>query len=191
MDRIIERIVIMSINFSEQTLEERIATVDARLNDPVGRIRTVGELIDHRGQPIFIVSSPIAEARNVSNSYCFEWKVGSVEDSYGKIMSKDDVPDISNRIKYLIYHHDDNNKAMECKDTNIIPNNYNNHAVFHNYEDAQAYMVLRRMSFAESAQLKRKEQLKNIDKIRIWLTREEIELFVNSRNEIENNTVAE
>lgn len=180
-----------TIRFSEKSLQERILTVSNRLNDPIGRIQSIGELLNYYGQSIFIISSPIAEEKNVSNSYCFEWKVGSVEDINGNQITKDDEIDISNRIKYLIYHFDDNNKAMECKDINIIPNNYNNHAVFHNYDDAKAYMVQRRMSFKESEQLKRKEQLKNIDEIRIWITRDEVELYVNSRNNVEDGMIEE
>lgn len=134
------------ICFTDLSYDQKVQQVDKRMNYPSGRIRTIHEMVTLYGTTIYIVGAMIftENSNNISTPAIYEWKVGNVEDIYGNHVQLNTV--ISDKLLYFIFHYDDNDYALECQDINIIPNLYNNHAVFSNKDDANAYVIQHHMS---------------------------------------------
>lgn len=182
--------------FKDLTLEERIEHVNNRLGGDHNRIQTLNELAALEGETIYLLLSPMGDTGNstdskggqVANCFFFTWKVGSVEDHRGNIITPESNITIDNNEKYLCYHYGDE-EGMEdctfsCKDWNIVPNCYNNHAAFRNEEDMRQYMTYRKMAYELD------DKIDEIDPHRFpfWLTRSEIEEMRRIEKEYEQNT---
>jgi len=163
------------LKFSNLSYNERVDSVNQRLNKPIGRITSIDELLKLTNNSLYIVLSPMTNDGNVSNTLIINWELGKIEDEFGNIITKFNNDE---QITYFIYHLDSkhNHKALECKDLNIMPNNYNNHAVFNKIGDAKSYAVQRKMTYTLSHNLDDLDILSNED-VRVWITRDEIQKY--------------
>ncbi len=135
--------------FQDLTLEERMAKVDERTGDQPDRISHPHQLLDIRGQKMFIVLSPFGKEDNIGTCFMIEWDAGDIKDHRGIIVTKETVLSFDEGEKYICYSSSDPDNGISLKDFNIVPNSYNNHAVFTTLEAAEAYIMYRKMIFAE------------------------------------------
>lgn len=135
--------------FDDMNFMERVEDVDARLGDQPDRIRLPHELLDLEGQTVYMVISPQGQEKNLGTCFIWEWNVGRIQDHYGKALKADDEIDITSKAKYLCYSSTHTDRGISLQDFNIIPNNYNNHAVFAALESAEAYHLFRKLQFPE------------------------------------------
>lgn len=137
------------IEFSDLTLEGRISAVDARTGDQPDRITHPHQLLDMKGNKIFIVISPFGKEDNIGTCFMIDWMVGEVRDHRGIMVMADVELTFDNGEKYICFSDDEPENGISLKDFNIVPNSYNNHAAFTTLEAAEAYVMYRKMIFAE------------------------------------------
>lgn len=141
----------MSKNFSEMTLDERVAVVNKRFGgEHPDRISTPAELIEIIGKPIFFVMSPFGNNQDIGNGFLYEWVADRLEDKEGALIESADQVSLKDEEKYIcINDNADIFKALSIKDFNILPNTYNNHAAFSTKEGAEAYVMFRKLQWSE------------------------------------------
>lgn len=143
----------MERDFSELTLVERIASVDVRTGNQPDRIKHPYELLKLRDKTIYIVLSPFGKDDDIGTCFMFEWVVGEVTDHRGSPVTEDTELTFDNGEKYICFNGDKPENGLSLKDINIVPNSYNNHAVFITEEAAEAYAMYRKMMFAEDSSI--------------------------------------
>ena len=137
------------VKFGDLTFEQKVEAVEARLGNQPGRIKTPHDLQKLHGQEVFMVLSPHGKDNNISNCFFDTWKVGKVMDHRGNEIQQDVPLSFDNDLKYVCSHYDEPKHIISLKDFNVVPNNYNNHAIFSSKEDADAYSLYRKMCFGD------------------------------------------
>lgn len=174
--------------FSSLSLDERIATVGDRLGNQPDRITHPKELLSLRGEEIFIVISPFGDSGNeqIGNGTLLSIKVGDVKKHTGEQITEDSEISIDNDEKYLCFCYDNNESCISLRDFNIIPNSYNNHAVFTSEEAATAYMIYRKLQWEVDNNIMELE-----GDYTVFVTNDDINLLLDVEAKTKSETEAE
>ena len=136
-------------DFSELTFVEKIASVDARTGDQPDRIKHPHDLLKLRGETIYVILSPFGKDDDIGTCFMIEWVVGEVKDHRNNLVTEDKELTFENGEKYICFSDETPENGLSLKDFNIVPNSYNNHAAFATKDAAEAYIMYRKMMFAE------------------------------------------
>lgn len=148
--------------------EQRVELVQERLGHPTDMITDPRQLIDHAGEKLYLVISPFGQdEQDIANIIVFEWVIGEIKDHFDNLITHDTEIDPEITTRYILYHHKNRENGISCRDFNIIPNGYNNHASFLSKDSAQAYALYRKMSFDQN------DALKQVDDNFIFFVNEE------------------
>ena len=79
----------------------------------------------------------------------FDWAVGDVRDHRGNPVTVDAPLTFDDGEKYICFSAETPENGLSLKDFNVVPNSYNNHAIFTTKVAAEAYIMYRKMMFAE------------------------------------------
>lgn len=142
--------------FDKLLVQERMEAVDERMGGiHPDRIRLIQELIDLRGETIYIILSPFGQEQDIGNGFIYEWKVGNVT-TPDRVpvtsFNQDDADGVKLICEFLV-DEDVEYRAISIKDFNIIPNNHNNHCMFTTLEGAEAYAIYRKLKWSEDENL--------------------------------------
>jgi len=145
------------------TLVEAQKMLTERIGEHDGRVATLREVLELRGQTVWIVTCPIDrenddEPKYIGTSFISPWVVGELIDENGKEVSSPRNLPTKNvpKERYFIFHDTKINTKddkelrvlLNLKDYNVIPNdNTSNHALFITEEDASKYRMWLRMKW--------------------------------------------
>lgn len=145
------------------TLVEAQDMLKTRIGEHTGRVATLKDILELRGQEVWIVTCPIdrendEQPKYIGTSFISPWTVGELINETGKEITsprnlpKKNVP----TERYFIFHetktYEKEDKILRVllnlKDYNVIPNdNTSNHAVFLTEDDASKYRMWLRMKW--------------------------------------------
>lgn len=128
---------------------ERVTYSDERLGDHPDRIKSPQELLKYKGQNVYIVVSPFGNDENIGTCFIWEWDVGNITDHHGKKVTRKLKIDLSAKNRYLCYGVTHEDCGISLKDYNVVPNNYNNNCIFSTKDAAEAYVMYRKLQYAE------------------------------------------
>lgn len=173
------------VDFTDLTLAERVAATNQRLGEHQGRISSIEELLEHQGEKIYMVVSPFGKSdqHDIGTCFIWEWSIGRVIDQYGQEMTSSAEVETPNEKgvyrRPILESATDPDNIISLKDFNVIPNNYNNHAVFVDQSKAHAYLMYRKVSF---------DEMKTLEKLDgeypYWFTHEHIKKFAEMEDQI-------
>lgn len=166
------------INFSDLSYDEQVKEVDDRIGDHPERIKSPYELLDIKGQTIYLVVSPFGKEQEIGNCFLLTWEVGDVIEHRGEPLTLDTPLMFDNDQKYICYSFSSPDHGLSLKDFNIVPNTYNNHAAFTSEDAAHAYVLYRKLQFAEDPSISGLE-----GDYAHWFTKEDIARLRRSEEE--------
>lgn len=141
-------------NFSELSLDEKVAIIDERLGHQPDRISNPKDLLSLYGKTIYFVVSPFGDEEQIGNGTILSWDVGKVCKHTGELITEESEITLDNNEKYICFDHTNIENGVSLKDFNIIPNTYNNHAAFSSKNAAEAYVVYRKLQWSEDSNIK-------------------------------------
>lgn len=145
------------VKFADLTLDQRIEAVNGRIGDHPNRISHPSQLLDLKGQTVYMVLSPFGKTENIGSAFLLEWVVGDIKDQLDNVITSGDEFVFDDEHRYLCYHDEQPDIGMSLRDINIVPNSYNNHAVFSEKESAEAYIMYRKMMFETDSSIEELE----------------------------------
>jgi len=166
------------VDFSELSFEERIEAVNKRLDNQPGRISDPRELLDLKGETMYLVTSPFGKDQDIGNCFILTWDIGTVTDHRGNLVERDRALAFDDDEKYLCGSHSNSDHFLSLKDFNIVPNSYNNHSAFRTKAEADAYAMYRKMCFAEDPSIAELE-----GDYAHWFTQEDVDRLLKSEKE--------
>ena len=137
------------VDFGNLSLDEKIAQVEQRTGNQPDRVKHPYELLALLGKKVYIVLSPYGKDDNIGTCFMIEWDIGEIKDHRGNSVTVDTELTFDNGEKYICYSSEDTEHGISLKDFNVVPNSYNNHAVFTTLDAAEAYVMYRKMMFSE------------------------------------------
>lgn len=140
-------------SFTAMDFAERVAYTDERIGDHPDRIKSPKDLLKLKGQNIYVVVSPFGTEQNTGTCFIWEWDVGEITDQHNKKVTTKLKIDPFAKKRYICFGKTHTECGLSLKDYNVMPNNYNNNCIFTNRDAAEAYIMYRKLQYAEDKSL--------------------------------------
>ena len=144
--------------FYKLTEQQRYELLDTRLGVHIDRVSSLDDLFNLKGSEVYLVFSPNTTKGQIGNSFMKLWVIGDIIDYHGNIVDNTKEIDKSSEIHYLCYDEIDDDLCFGLTDFNVLPNNYNNNAVFKSKEGAEMYIMYRKLKYDSEDQYDRIEK---------------------------------